>query len=117
MLTVEIRSFSSRRFDPGTGKHPTPFGFRCLPLLDGAGECKKCVFGGITAKTDLSTAKEKNFEVLPIMEDALTLSSALEQIIKQYKGIKYLSYRLTETDKVFLYYLSVIYCKIEHLML
>ena len=87
MLTVKIRSFSSRRFDPGTGKHPTPFGFRCLPLLDGAGECKKCVFGSITAKTDLSTAKKKNSEVLPIMEDALTLSSAWDSLIIHNKAI------------------------------
>jgi len=59
----------------------------------------------------------KIFEILPITEDALTLSSALEQIKKQYKGIKYLVHALAETDKVFLHYLSFICCKIRRPML
>ena len=42
MLTVEVRPFSSRRLDPGTGKHFTTLsGLDCLPLLDEAGKADR----------------------------------------------------------------------------
>ena len=42
MLTVEVRSFPSRRLDPGTGKHCTTLsGLGCLPLLDEAGKADR----------------------------------------------------------------------------